>query len=296
MKSDRSSWTASWVAACRSLGALLPPDAQLVNDPYGLSFASGSVQRLGRWMLAAPRIGGRLLPYTGPLAASVAWMQLRTRAIDDDVRRFAAEGGTQFVLLGAGFDARAHRLRDVVGEGRVFEVDHPATQSRKRAALREHGVDDSHVRYVSWNFESRAMDEMPAALERDGLDVARPVHTIWEGVTMYLTEQTIEATVDAIGRWSCAGSRLALTYFDLARIEGEGPWGRVSRRFVRWVGEPFTFGWRPDDVGPWFAKRGFDVDSNSDGFTLARTMLPAEYVRYFRPHRGFVATAKRSAR
>jgi hypothetical protein len=44
----------------------------------------------------------------------------------------AAGRASQVVILGAGFDSRAHRL-PALRSGRVFEVDHPATQATKRA-------------------------------------------------------------------------------------------------------------------------------------------------------------------
>ena len=43
-------------------------------------------------------------------------------------------GGSQLVLLGAGYDTRATRLPAAAASA-VFEIDHPLTQSRKRAVL-----------------------------------------------------------------------------------------------------------------------------------------------------------------
>ena len=44
-------------------------------------------------------------------------------------------GCRQYVLLGAGFDTSALRLADALRDCVTFEVDHPATQAAKRAAL-----------------------------------------------------------------------------------------------------------------------------------------------------------------
>jgi methyltransferase (TIGR00027 family) len=55
----------------------------------------------------------------GPRPSAVA----RTKVIDDAVSAAMADG-RQCVLLGAGFDTRAYRLRALAGR-RVYEVDHP---------------------------------------------------------------------------------------------------------------------------------------------------------------------------
>src|SRR5258706_539991 len=64
----------------------------------------------------------------------IAYMQVRTKLLDDAVRNFVELGGTQLVLLGAGFDCRALRMPELDGV-HVFEVDHPATQTHKIRTL-----------------------------------------------------------------------------------------------------------------------------------------------------------------
>src|SRR5579863_3728510 len=115
MKEHVPSLTAAFVAAGRGLGAFLPEDLRLVDDPYGLRFAGrlrGMRERrvLERGLRLASRAWMR-----GRLRSFVVYMQLRTRVIDDEVAAFAAGGGRQLVLLGAGFDARAWRLRGLAG-------------------------------------------------------------------------------------------------------------------------------------------------------------------------------------
>ena len=139
----------------------------------------------------------------------IAYMQVRTRLIDDVVRTFAGFGGAQLVLLGAGFDARAARLAETLDGARVFEVDHPATQALKRSRF-----GDLHVTFVPWNFERDAMSTLGARLAALGHDPSRPTLTIWEGVTMYLTEPAIADTVAAVRGWSAPGSQLCFSYVE----------------------------------------------------------------------------------
>ena len=82
--------------------------------------------------------------------------------------RSSRAGGRQVVLLGAGYDTRALRLPELA-DATVLEVDHPATQGRKRSVLAKLGA-DSPARYVTWDFETRAMEDLPDVLEEAGLD------------------------------------------------------------------------------------------------------------------------------
>src|SRR5262249_11156238 len=135
----------------------------------------------------------------------------------------------QVLVLGAGYDARAVRLAHTLRGARVFEVDHPATQARKRAILArvaEEGTRDAadlaratHASYLAWDFEARPLAELPRALADAGHLPDAPTVTIWEGVTMYLTPPAIEASFAAIGALSAPGSELVMTYFDRERID-----------------------------------------------------------------------------
>ena len=94
-------------------------------------------------------------------------MQVRTRVIDDALRDFVAGGGRQLVLLGAGYDCRALRLPELA-ELRVFEVDHPATQAHKRDVLAQLRVELAGAATSTWDFETRAMDDLPDVLAEAG--------------------------------------------------------------------------------------------------------------------------------
>lgn len=267
MKDDAPSRTAAWVAAARQLAQLLPEDAQLVRDPYGAAFSY-------------PRLRARIdrlrpLAETRMVKQWILYMQVRTRVIDDALCAWVAGGGRQLVLLGAGYDTRALRLpelRDV----RVFEVDHPATQRHKQGTLAQLGI-ESPSTYVTWDFETRAMDDLPDVLEEAGLDRTRPVFTIWEGVTMYLTDAAIDASLRAIRAWSPAGSKLAMTYFTKARIEQPTLATRALKAIVATFGEPWRFGWVPDQLPAYLAARGFQLEQDIALADAARELLPPAY-------------------
>jgi len=286
MRDDSPSRTAAVVAAARHLGQLLPDNVRLVEDPYGAAFASPA---LAKWL--DQRID-RLRPLASApgLAQWILYMQVRTRVIDDALRAFIAAGGTQLVILGAGFDCRALRLPELA-DIRVLEVDHPATQARKRSVLDQLGA-RSHADYVTWEFEARPMEDLPDILDEAGLDLAKPAFTIWEGVTMYLTEPAIDTSLRAIRAWSGPGSQLALTYFAKTRIEKPSLLTRAMAAVVATFGEPWKFGWKPEELPAYLAERDFTLVRDIAMADAARELLPAEYAAYVaNPDRRFALAA-----
>jgi len=275
-----ASRTARWVAAARTFGALLPEELVLARDPHGLAFADGLVRHVADALIRRPRLGRALIRRAGPLTSFLLWMQLRTRALDDVLLEFVKAGGRQVVLLGAGYDSRALRFARELAECTVFEVDHPATQAGKIAGLPAETL-TSRVLYVGWDFEHGSLALLPARLHELGLDRDAAVLTIWEGVTMYLGEPAIEATVRAVRAFGGVGSELAVTYIDRAALVRPDAELGLSRRIVASVGEPWRFGWQPREFGRWFSARGFDVVSDVTDLELCARHYPVRWTRFF---------------
>ena len=264
VKNDRPSVTAAWVAACRGLFELLPERERIARDPFGTRF------------LAAARLPRAVTRRIFPRRA-LLYMQVRTRVIDDVMLDFVREGGRQIVLLGAGFDCRAIRFARELDGATVFEIDHPATQSKKRRVIA--GERGARTEYVAWDFESKPLAELPAALAARGHDRAKPTLTIWEGVTMYLTDRAIDETLRAVRDYSASGSRIVFNYTDRARLEHPSVRDRVGMRVVAAIGERFRFGWDPTALGSYLAGRGWSLDWNKTMREAARELLDERAAR-----------------
>lgn len=264
MREDTPSRTAAFVAATRSLGKWLPDDVRIADDPYGLAFATSP--RLAALIERAPH-GLAKIP---GLKEWIIHMQVRTRLLDDAAR---AVPGRQVVLLGAGYDCRALRFPEL---GPVFEVDHPATQGHKRKVLAKLGA-SSPARYITWNFEERPLDELADALAAAGHDRTVPTFTIWEGVTMYLTEAAIDASLRAIRSWSSPGSQLGMTYIERSRITKAPLAARAIQATVAGLGEPWRWGWDPAELPDYLEARGWELDDDIGMTDGARALMPAEF-------------------
>jgi methyltransferase (TIGR00027 family) len=290
MRDDTPSRTAQWVAAARGLGQLLPEPLRLADDPYGLAFSSSSLARLvtrsqGERAEAIARIPG--------LSTWIVHMQVRTRLIDDAVRAFAALGGRQVVVLGAGYDCRALRLPELA-RAQVYEIDHPATQGHKLTVLERLGV-SSPARFLAWDFETRAMDDLPGALADAGHDPAAATLTIWEGVTMYLTEGAIDASLRAIATWSAPGSELAMSYIARTRHDKLSLATRVMQAVVQRLGEPFKTTWMPEQLPDYLELRGFDLVRDVATAAAARELMPPELAATITRDDSHIALARPTA-
>jgi methyltransferase (TIGR00027 family) len=181
-------------------------------------------------------------------------LPMRTRAIDDALTESIASGARQVILLGAGLDARAHRL-EALESCTVFEVDHPDTQTEKRRAVRNLPILARKVRYVTVNFER---DDLSRALRDAGHSPSEPSAIVWEGVTMYLEVPAIEATLRTVAELSAKGSRLMVTYQDMTRPPG---W-QLVRPVFSLVGEPLRTNFEPVEMNALLARHGFEVTSD----------------------------------
>ena len=284
---DRSSFTAETVALQRAFESARPPGQRLFSDPYAVAFLRPALRVLAAAarvpLLRGPAVGlYDAVAGPGPRPSAVA----RTRAIDDEVADAMASCG-QCVLLGAGFDTRAHRLPALAGCA-VLEVDHPATQAAKRAVVDRLELRRGRLTYVPVDFE---VDDLASALRGAGFDSAVPAVFVWEGVTNYLTRAAVAATLDTVHDLAAAGSRLVLTYVDRRALVEPSPFPE-ARRWVRGVaraGEPWTFGLLPEEATEFFAEHGFWVRVDTSTYDAGRVWFDGRRERGSRLYRIAVA-------
>jgi methyltransferase (TIGR00027 family) len=136
------------------------------------------------------------------------FVAMRSRFAEDSARRAIEKGVRQILILGAGLDTFAYRLEPREGL-RVFELDHPATQRDKRRRLDEAGIaEPSHVAYIAHDFECGSMT---AALAAGGLDTRQRTFVLWLGVTPYLREDAVYATLGELARFP-GGAEVVFDY------------------------------------------------------------------------------------
>ena len=256
MRSGRSSRTAEHNALFRALEASVPYGERLFDDPLAPYFLTWPLSLLGH-MAALPRCGRALSGildrhWPGVRTSVVA----RTRLIDDTLSSLVPENVSQLVVLGAGFDSRPYRLR-CLQTVPVFEVDHPATQNAKLNALsRVLGALPANVTFIPSDFN---LMQLGSDMESSGYHDSVPTVFLWEGVTNYLSEVAVDATLRWCAR-AASGSKLLFTYIHsdvLVRPESFVGADRLHASLEK-VGEQLTFGMDPILMDGFLRQRGLE--------------------------------------
>jgi len=257
MKENQASRTAEMMALFRALESARPAGTRLFNDQLAVRF-------LRPWM----RWGVRLSYYRPVHAGLCRFIDrhapgvrpsavARTRFIDDALRHALSDGVEQAVLLGAGYDCRGYRIEGM-NRVRIFEVDCRDTQLFKRLRLKEAAppLPVQEV-FVEVDFMRQALGD---ALAAAGFDRNRKAFFIWEGVTNYLDERSVDSTLRFIG--SCAeGSGIVFTYIHRGLLDGSAAFSlspNVARMLDR-SGEPWTFGFDPKELPSWLRARRIEL-------------------------------------
>ncbi len=273
VKATKESSTAAYMALFRAVESAGLRRPQLFTDPFAAGLLPTSLHVVA--LVARLPVVGRAVPSL----LDLGWPRtrssgvVRTRLIDELVVEAITEGDTQFVLLGAGFDSRAYRLAEAQAVA-VFEVDHPATLRVKRARLEALGPRLAHVHFVAADFE---VDDVEVALADAGFDEHTRSVVLWEGVVSYLSAPAVDRNFDLLSRLCCEGSRLVFTYVDRRALDGSIEFAEAKRwkSWVRLNGEPFVFGFRPDDLAAYLAGRGFRLESDRTTAEVARDYAAA---------------------
>ncbi|MCB9777711.1 MAG: SAM-dependent methyltransferase [Alphaproteobacteria bacterium] len=236
MIENRPSDTAEGVCLFRAWEEGRPVERRILDDPYATSFLTSrgrAALKALRGLGPAADLGDRVL--TGLAAYALA----RHACIDAWLVDALSQGEiAQVVLLGAGYDSRAWRLRGALGDRVLYELDHPATGGRKSEVVAQHAAD--------WPASPRcavtadlSREPFAPALLAAGWQPERPTFWIWEGVSMYLDPAAVRGTVDAVVDASAPGSRLAMDFW--AVPPGWHPRAvltRVAAATFAFLGEP----------------------------------------------------------
>ncbi|HUI70979.1 MAG TPA: SAM-dependent methyltransferase, partial [Spirochaetia bacterium] len=187
------------------------------------------------------------------------WVIARTKYIDDVFERALADGITQVLVVGAGFDSRAVRFKTEDRGVRVFELDAAPTQEAKLHQYTARGITvPPNVVFVAINFDKETIDE---SLLKNGFCSGAKTLVVAEGVFQYLKPESARATFGAIKDLVGPGSWLVFDYAHASVLRGEGEAYGETRmtRGVNKYGESWQFGLDERDVEPLLREYAFHV-------------------------------------
>jgi methyltransferase (TIGR00027 family) len=112
-----------------------------------------------------------------------------------------------------------------------------------------------HVTFAGIDFDRQVLSDV---LEAAGFKKGRKTLFLWEGVTQYLTEESVKQTLKFV---SDAKGAIAFTYVRQGIIDGSArpDWFNTLLAFARKVGSPFTFGLNPLELASYLADLGLTL-------------------------------------
>lgn len=221
---DAVARTALWTAMVRARESLRPD--RLFEDPFAELLAGPE----GVEVLAK-------VESSTPGAADSPGIAIRTRFFDDALTRIVSEPiVSQVVLLAAGMDARAFRMK-LPPAVTFFEVDQSKVLTLKEARLASCAA-VSRSRRVTVSAD--LLDNWTGALCTSGFNPNRSSVWLIEGLLMYLTDDQVRHVLGLLSELSAPGSWLladvvSRSYLTSSQTQsGRATWASI--------GSPWRFG------------------------------------------------------
>ena len=202
---------------------------------------------VGLWLVYGPAfIANRICGYTPNLArflepekASLMSLHSCKTGFFDKILEKNIDNMDQAVFMGAGFDTRAFKY--CKGKNvKVFELDQENTQKHKIEALKKAGIDYEWIIFVPIDFNQESWVDK---LIENGFDTVKRTFFLWEGVTVYLEEESVKQTLKAVAESSGKGSVIAFDFYSKAFITGEGSFlVKHLSKTLKITGETWKFG------------------------------------------------------
>ena len=191
---------------------------------------------------------------------------LRKKCIRELVRSALANGVSQVVILGAGFDPLSSELQREFSTAQFWEIDHPATQRHKVRACSEIGIERVH--FVAVDLSATSLDRQ--ALIKSEFDPAKRTFWIAEGLLMYFPADVVSSLMKTLSSLSAPGSEFAFTFME-RQGNGQLRFDSQTKLVDSWLrrrSEPFLWGTTRDELAefirPWRVIRFFDHNDLRD--------------------------------
>ncbi len=258
MKKTRASSTAQSIATVRAIESKKPADRRICNDPLARKLISP-----GYFLLES--VFNYYAEWRSP--GLIGFIVCRTRYIDDTLEGCLLENTKQVVILGAGLDSRAYRFSGFKEHVKVFEVDQPGTQAVKIAQVKKiFGEAPQYVTYIPIDFNQEKLDKLADC----GYQPSLKTLFIWEGVTMYLEPEAVDATLAWVRANSAPGSSIIFDTIYPSAFSGKHLRAelKLSQWTYRLTGEAIRFGIEKGQIVDFMTRRGFTavVDAGVEDF------------------------------
>lgn len=283
----RKDGTAQGVAKQRLIESLAKPDRRIIYDPYAKNFVLGTNiiklmgHRLSVWL------GNKIIPGMHEHLIS------RTRYIDDLIEKSTFANIEQYVILGAGYDSRAHRLK-LPSKLKIFEVDQSEVQELKRLRLPDNMPNRESITYVDIDFNHQSLKEQ---LINVGFDQNKSTIFTLEGVSQYISREALDATLKEVADLNPnSNSKIFISYVNkLLKEDSKACFGKgysKPEKAVSFItnsaakmGEPWISFYSAEEIESILSQNNFTLienktlaDLNSKYFTPVGRTIPENHI------------------
>ena len=283
----RKDGTAQGVAKQRLIESLAKPDRRIIYDPYAKNFVLGANiiklmgHRLSVWL------GNKIIPGMHEHLIS------RTRYIDDLIEKSTFANIEQYVILGAGYDSRAHRLK-LPSKLKIFEVDQSEVQELKRLRLPDNMPNRESITYVDIDFNHQFLKEQ---LINVGFDQNKSTIFTLEGVSQYISREALDATLKEVADLNPnSNSKIFISYVNkLLKEDSKACFGKGYSKPDKAVsfitnsaakmGEPWISFYSAEEIESILSQNNFTLienktlaDLNSKYFTPVGRTIPENHI------------------
>ena len=283
----RKDGNAQGVAKQRLIESLAKPDRRIIYDPYAKNFVLGANiiklmgHRLSVWL------GNKIIPGMHEHLIS------RTRYIDDLIEKSTFANIEQYVILGAGYDSRAHRLK-LPSKLKIFEVDQSEVQELKRLRLPDNMPNRESITYVDIDFNHQSLKEQ---LINVGFDQNKSTIFTLEGVSQYISREALDATLKEVADLNPnSNSKIFISYVNkLLKEDSKACFGKgysKPEKAVSFItnsaakmGEPWISFYSAEEIESILSQNNFTLienktlaDLNSKYFTPVGRTIPENHI------------------
>ena len=283
----RKDGTAQGVAKQRLIESLAKPDKRIIYYPYAKNFVLGANiiklmgHRLSVWL------GNKIIPGMHEHLIS------RTRYIDDLIEKSTFANIEQYVILGAGYDSRAHRLK-LPSKLKIFEVDQSEVQELKRLRLPDNMPNRESITYVDIDFNHQSLKEQ---LINVGFDQNKSTIFTLEGVSQYISREALDATLKEVADLNPnSNSKIFISYVNkLLKEDSKACFGKgysKPEKAVSFItnsaakmGEPWISFYSAEEIESILSQNNFTLienktlaDLNSKYFTPVGRTIPENHI------------------
>jgi len=258
-----TSRTAEMICLSRACSALETDHHYKSDDHIALLLLPGALKPLLHIPLAR-----RLFTKVAAPKGIYEYVIARTKYIDAVFRQALAEQFDQILIFGAGFDTRALRFQDAMGNTGVFELDAPVTQQAKIGQYqRRHLAVPQSLRFIAIDFDKESLS---MKLDEAGFYRQQRSLFILEGLVMYLQPESVDATFQTIRDYAGKRSWIVFDYIYASVLRNEGVYygetGIVQT--VSGAGEQWHFGIEKGQIEQFLAQYAMQLVDHKDARDL----------------------------